>query len=106
MALQRITEPTLEVLRALLNSTEPAWGLRIVKSIGRRPGTVYPILARLEDAGWIEGSWENDSERAGPRRRLYVLSETGRVDAANLILTRESQRVPAAKLQPPREVAL
>lgn len=106
MALHRITEPTLDVLRTLLSSPDPIWGLRIVKAIDRAPGTVYPILARLEDAGWIEGSWEDDSERVGPRRRLYVLSETGRVEAGRLVSTRELRHIPAATLQTPRAVSL
>lgn len=41
-------------------------------------GTVYPILARLEAAGWIE-SWNEDArERWLPPRRCYRLTQLGR----------------------------
>ncbi len=34
-------------------------GLQIVKDTGKKPGTVYPILERLEAAGWVQGGeWE------------------------------------------------
>jgi PadR family transcriptional regulator, regulatory protein PadR len=38
-------------------------------------GTLYPILHRLEAQGWIEGRWER---AAGRRRKLYLLTATGR----------------------------
>ncbi|MGH8217115.1 MAG: helix-turn-helix transcriptional regulator, partial [Steroidobacteraceae bacterium] len=42
-------------------------------------GTLYPILLRLESAGWFASRWENiDPARAGrPRRRLYRFTSTG-----------------------------
>ena len=36
-----------------------------------KEGTLYPALYRLEEAGYINGEWEdNSSERRGPRRRI------------------------------------
>jgi len=37
-------------------------------------GTLYPILHRLEEAGFIRGSW---SREAGRRRKVYALSSRG-----------------------------
>ncbi len=38
--------------------------------------SLYPLLYRLEERGWIKGSWvENAGER---RRRFYRLTPTGR----------------------------
>lgn len=39
-----------------------------------RHGTLYPILHRLEDEGFIEGSW---SKVEGRRRKVYALTRTG-----------------------------
>lgn len=39
-----------------------------------RHGTLYPILHRLEDEGWIEGSW---SKADGRRRKVYALTRAG-----------------------------
>ncbi len=75
--IQRVTAPTVDVLRVLLNSRGPAWGLQIIKRTERLPGTVYPILERLERQGWIASVWEEDSSRQGPRRRLYEFTADG-----------------------------
>jgi PadR family transcriptional regulator PadR len=75
--LSRITEATVAVLEILSQSDEPCWGLLIIKSSGRPAGSVYPILDRLESAGWVTSSWENDATRSGPRRRYYELTQGG-----------------------------
>ncbi|MGP4968800.1 PadR family transcriptional regulator [Glutamicibacter ardleyensis] len=56
-----------------MESTEAIWGLQIVKATGLKTGTVYPILERLEDAGWITSEWDTDLSRKGPRRRYFKL---------------------------------
>ena len=83
--LTRVTEPTLEVLAELLGSAAPVWGLRLAKATGRPTGTVYPILGRLEELGWVEGRWEDAPDRSGPRRRLYRLTAGGAALAAETI---------------------
>lgn len=75
--LSRITPATIDVLECLLSSTEPTWGLLIIKASGRPAGTVYPVLDRLEQSGWVESEWEDSSDRPGPRRRLYHLTPDG-----------------------------
>ncbi|WP_368497465.1 PadR family transcriptional regulator [Herbiconiux sp. A18JL235] len=79
--LARITPATVDVLSVLLHEPGPVWGLLLVKATGRPAGSVYPILERLEGAGWATSVWDNESERAGPRRRLYELTGEG-ADAA------------------------
>ncbi len=39
-------------------------------------GTLYPLLRRLERAGWITGHWEEGSQHR--RRKIYRLSKPGR----------------------------
>lgn len=80
--LSRVTAATVDVLRALRAAGGPEWGLRIIKSTGRPAGTVYPILERLERAGWITAEWEEDSDRPGPRRRYYRFTAEGARAAA------------------------
>lgn len=79
--LVRVTGPTLDVLHALLDASyvgEALHGWAIVKKTRRTGPTVYGILDRLEDIGWIEGEWEEqNSEDRGPRRRLYHLTGSG-----------------------------
>lgn len=85
--LSRITPATTDVLTALLGEREPTWGLRIVGLTNRPAGSVYPILERLERAGWVESEWEEDPARSGPRRRLYRLTADG-AEAARAVVAR------------------
>jgi PadR family transcriptional regulator PadR len=41
-----------------------------------RIGSLYPVLCRLEDKGFIKGRWVEAG--GGPRRRYYRLSAKGR----------------------------
>ena len=43
-----------------------------------KEGSLYPALYRLEEAGLIEGTWEMESTRRGPRRRVYALTRKGK----------------------------
>lgn len=81
----RVTAPTVDVLDALLAAQEPMWGLAIAKQTGRTPASIYPILSRLEAGGWLQGSWEDDAERPGPRRRLYQLTNAGRAGGQQIV---------------------
>ena len=83
--LGRVTAATLDVLRALVRSEAPVWGLRLVKITGRPSGSVYPILDRLERSGWVRSAWEDDPTRSGPRRRLYELTSDGASAAAEAL---------------------
>lgn len=76
----RLTQPTLRVLRLFLEKPrEPRSGADIAKATRVGSGTLYPMLARLENAGWLESEWELiDPSTAGrPRRRFYKLSGVG-----------------------------
>ncbi|PZE24971.1 MULTISPECIES: PadR family transcriptional regulator [unclassified Curtobacterium] len=102
--LQRVTAPTLDVLQALLAQEEPLWGLVLIKTTGRPSGTVYPILERLERQGWITGSWDDDPDRSGPRRRRYAFTGEGRVAARDLVASADEHRARAAA-RPSRRTA-
>lgn len=86
--LSRITPATLDVLAVLLQSSEATWGLAVIKASGRPAGSVYPILERLERAGWVRSEWGDEPERPGPRRRYYELSADGAQTARALIAAR------------------
>lgn len=75
-----MTTQTRQLLSQMLNEPEgDHYGFEILKATGLKPGTLYPMLARLEDAGWIEGRWERiDPETARrPPRRYYRLTSLG-----------------------------
>lgn len=85
--LARITPATIDVLSVLDASGQPVWGLLVIKQSGRPAGSVYPILERLEQSGWLTSSWEENDERSGPRRRYYALTAEGAVAARSAILS-------------------
>jgi DNA-binding PadR family transcriptional regulator len=55
------------------------FGLEVSRASGLASGTIYPILARFEEAGWLQSEWEAiDASTAGrPVRRLYRLTAEG-----------------------------
>src|SRR6202795_984892 len=76
----RITGPTLKVLGALLSSGRVELsGAEISRATKVASGTLYPILFRLERAGWLESRWEDDNpKRLGrPRRHFYQVTNLG-----------------------------
>lgn len=76
----RMSLQTLRVLELFLESpAEQLSGADVHQRCGIASGTLYPILLRLESAGWFVSKWESiDPSSAGrPRRRLYRLTSTG-----------------------------
>ncbi len=76
----RMTMATQLVLRALLaDPADELYGSEIGDAAGLMSGTVHPILARLEAAGWVESRWEDvDPQVAGrPVRRYYRITGEG-----------------------------
>lgn len=45
-------------------------------------GTLYPVLYRLERAGWVEVRW--DTPERGVPRKYYKLTRAGRIELAQL----------------------
>jgi PadR family transcriptional regulator PadR len=79
-------------LRLLLNAfmaapSTPQYGLDLADETGLKPGSLYPLLARLEARGWLTSYWEEvDPREVGrPRRRYYKLTAEG-VEAAKPLL--------------------
>ena len=76
----RMSLQTLRVLEEFLeNPAQELSGAEVHQRCGIASGTLYPILIRLESAGWFLSKWESiDPSSAGrPRRRLYRLTSTG-----------------------------
>lgn len=75
---------TLEMILLHLISERQMYGYELVSSLEKRggslfrikEGTLYPILYRLEKAGYMESRWET-LERGVPRK-YYRLTAAGR----------------------------
>lgn len=75
----RLTIHSLQALKMLLQAPAGLAGADIARESGTKSGTLYPILARFEDGGWLTSEWEMiDPQLEGrPRRRVYKLTTEG-----------------------------
>lgn len=76
----RLTSQTLKVLVVLMSRTNgEISGAEIARSTKLASGTLYPILMRLEEFGWVESRWEagDPHELGRPRRRFYKATGVG-----------------------------
>jgi PadR family transcriptional regulator PadR len=76
----RISAQTLRVLAALMTTLrDELSGAEIGREAKLASGSLYPILARLEDAGWLASRWEVEDPSAlgRPRRRYYRFTALG-----------------------------
>lgn len=76
----RMSAQTLRVLGTILSSRgREMHGAEIGSETKLASGTLYPILIRLERAGWLESRWEteNPDQLGRPRRRFYTITAEG-----------------------------
>ena len=75
----RMTRALVAVALALLE--DPAdrhWGYDLSRRAQVASGSLYPLLSRLLNEGWLEDGWEDAGTFSGrPPRRYYTLTEKG-----------------------------
>jgi PadR family transcriptional regulator, regulatory protein PadR len=84
----RMTLPTLRVLKVLLEDPmAERYGLELAQATKLPTGSLYPILIRLEKAGWLASHWEetDPSPEGRPRRRFYRLTGDGAEKAQRIL---------------------
>lgn len=98
----RMTLPTQQVLRTLLEDPQrEMYGLEICAVAGLPSGTIHPILARLENLGWLRSHWEeiDPREEGRPRRRYYRLDPNS-IASVQAALARADAAVARLRLRP------
>ena len=83
MLKRKLSPQTLAVLKYMLdNPKDQVFGLELIESLGQPAGTIYPILMRLEEIGWIQGEWESyeRKDKGRRRRRYYDLTKEGKTE--------------------------
>ena len=94
MSRPRLTTSVLKVMAALLaDLSAERYGLQLMQDTGLPSGTLYPILVRLERAGWVESRWEQaDPVAEGrPPRRYYLLTAEGATAAHDEVARMHAQ---------------
>jgi PadR family transcriptional regulator PadR len=84
MAQTNLLQGTLDVLILKALALEPMHGLGISRRIGQitrgtfqvKPGSLFPALHRMEEAGWLAASWGESENRR--RAKYYKLTRLGR----------------------------
>ena len=73
-----ISPQTLRVLALLLESRR-SWhyGYALSQRTDLKSGTLYPILVRLAEQGWLETRWSEPEQPGRPPRHTYRLTGEG-----------------------------
>jgi PadR family transcriptional regulator PadR len=96
--MQRLTRTTARTLAAFLEAPGSwRYGYDLMKVADISSGTLYPLLARLTEDGWLESRWEDSQLPGKPPRQLYRLTAIGRVQARRAL-----ERAQDSWLLPPR----
>ena len=85
----RSTRPMRALLAALIQDAGWRHGYELSKETGLKSGTLYPLLMRFAERGWVEARWTEAAAPGRPPRHIYRL-------------TAEGQRVAAESLEPGR----
>lgn len=80
--IRRSSGQTLALLRSLMDAPRQ-WhhGYELSKATGLLSGTLYPILMRLSERGFLEHRWEPSEEAGRPPRHVYRLTAKGTAHA-------------------------
>ena len=98
----RLTGPLERVLGAFL--ADPAasrYGYDLMKAAQLPSGTLYPLLARLEQQKLVTSAWETPQQEGERPRKYYQLTAEG-IEVARLELAQASARRQGAPARPAR----
>ncbi len=85
---KQLKKGVLEILVLHQIAQEPQYGYMLLQDLREKSdgffqlkeGTLYPILYRLEDAGWIESYWVEAEGRGNPKK-FYRITQAGQKQA-------------------------
>lgn len=84
--IQELRRGTLTIA-VLSQLSEPQYGYSLVTMLDEigipvEPGTLYPLLRRLEKQGLLDSKWDTNESRP---RKYYLMSDTGKEVYAALV---------------------
>jgi len=83
MDTSKLTSEMVQVLKTLIEQPlgKGLAGVELMQSTRLSSGTLYPLLARSENAGLVEAYWEDEVTRAEPKvgrpRKYYRITGLG-----------------------------
>ena len=87
---RRSSAQTLSIFEALLAQPR-AWrhGYDLASQTELKSGTLYPVLMRLDERGFLESKWEESKLPGRPPRRMYRLTTKGVAYARSELVLRD-----------------
>lgn len=93
----RSTGPMRALLATLIDGGDWRHGYELSKQTGLKSGTLYPLLMRFAERGWVEARWTEAAAPGRPPRHVYRLTAEGRrVAAESLAAGRAAPRLSPA----------
>lgn len=92
--------PQTRAVLAALSSQPQAWryGYDLAHETGLKSGTLYPLLIRLADQGFLEAEWRQPLQPGRPPRHAYRLTEQGlRLSAERTVGAPSNPKIMEAK---------
>ena len=85
---QDLLQGTLDLLILKILARQPLHGYGVMQRLGEltggvfqvTPGSLFPSLQRLEESGWVTGSWGTSENNR--RARFYAITKQGRKQLA------------------------
>jgi PadR family transcriptional regulator PadR len=75
---RKLSDQARLVLTALLSARNGwTYGYELCRQTNVKSGTLYPLLIRLEDQGYLEAEWRPPAEPGRPPRHAYRLTASG-----------------------------
>ncbi|MEJ8636584.1 PadR family transcriptional regulator [Streptomyces sp. MS2.AVA.5] len=100
-AIERKTKTTVAVVRALLTLPEvERHGFGIALASKCKAGTVYKILDRLMEDGWLTFRWEPNPNEKNPPRKVFSFTEKGGREAAVFLRSLDPAEFPTPAPKP------
>lgn len=98
----KLSFATLQILAQILREPRDRhFGRELMNRTGLKSGVVYPILARLEDIGWLTSTPEEPPGDGRPPRRYYRLTGAGETEGhAAVEQARRALQVPDGHWSP------
>jgi PadR family transcriptional regulator, regulatory protein PadR len=93
MKLTRSLSPQARLILAALLDARETWshGYELARIANVKSGTLYPLLIRLEEQGYLKAEWQQPQASGRPPRHAYRLTPSG----IRLALNNPSQQEPA-----------
>ena len=97
---RQCSKQTLTLLAVVIEAPRSwQYGYELSQATSLKSGTLYPILMRLADRGFLESKWVPAPKEGRPPRHMYRLTKTGVTFAREQIADLSQRRDVAMKPQ-------